>query len=67
MAQYHHKRTKLYILAMDRIVSTATDDVVDNRFAAAAAATVTAVAVFEFRSLFILFVVVVVVESIKIN
>lgn len=56
VAQYHHNRTKLSILAMDIIVSTATDDDVDNRFAAAA---------LKFRSLFVW--VVVVVESMKNN
>lgn len=78
VAQYHHNRTKLYILAMNLIVSTAAttlSDDVDNGFVSAA--TASDADVFEFGSLFVVsvgvdativaVVVVVVVKSIKNN
>lgn len=57
VAQYHHSRTKLYILAMDLIASTAVaaavaNDTVDNGFDSAAAAASDADEC-EFGSLFV--------------
>lgn len=57
VAQYHHSRTKLCILAMDEIASTAAavanDATVDNGFDSVAAATASDTDECEFGSLFV--------------